>query len=55
MQSTQGLEHPKVLLVSIRTPKVTEGEADESLAELERLVTQTNGHASFTPAIFLHG
>lgn len=39
MQSTQAEEHPRALLVSIRTPKVTEGDAAESLAELKRLVT----------------
>jgi GTP-binding protein HflX len=30
---------PRALLVSVRTPEVTDVEADESLAELERLVT----------------
>ncbi len=39
MQSTQAEEHPRALLVSIRTPKVTELDAEESLAELKRLVT----------------
>lgn len=38
MKSTQA-EKPKALLVSIKTPDVTEIEARESLAELERLVT----------------
>ena len=38
MQSTQAEEHPRALLVSIRTPKVTEIDAEESLAELKRLV-----------------
>jgi len=39
MQSAQDSEHTKALLVSIRTPKVTDAEAEESLAELQRLVT----------------
>ncbi|MEO5667852.1 MAG: GTPase HflX [Bdellovibrionota bacterium] len=38
MKSTQ-TERLKALLVSIRTPDVTEVEAEESLSELERLVT----------------
>jgi len=44
MQSTHGGEHTKVLLVSIRTPKVTDAEAEESLAELKRLVTTLGYH-----------
>jgi len=39
MQNTQGNEQPRALLVSIRTPKTTDAEAEESLAELKRLVT----------------
>ena len=39
MKSIQEAEIPRVLLVSIRTPKVTDDEAEESLAELRRLVT----------------
>lgn len=39
MQATQDTEHPRALLVSIRTPKVTDADAEESLAELKRLVT----------------
>jgi len=39
MQSTHDKEQPRALLVSIRTPRDTETDADESLAELERLVT----------------
>jgi len=39
MQNTQGHEQPRALLVSIRTPKITDAEAEESLAELKRLVT----------------
>lgn len=39
MQSTQETEHTRALLVSIRTPKVTDADAEESLAELKRLVT----------------
>lgn len=38
MQSTHDAERRKALLVSIRTPKVTEVDAQESLAELKRLV-----------------
>ncbi|MBI3775904.1 MAG: GTPase HflX [Gammaproteobacteria bacterium] len=39
MQATQEAEHTRALLVSIRTPKVTDADAEESLAELKRLVT----------------
>jgi len=39
MPSTHNAEHPRALLVSIRTPKVTDADAEESLAELKRLVT----------------
>ena len=39
MSSTQDAENTRALLVSIRTPKVTETEAEESLAELRRLVS----------------
>ena len=39
MESPQTNARPKALLVSVRTPKVTESEALESMIELERLVT----------------
>ena len=39
MESPQTNTHPKALLFSVRTPKVTESEAMESMIELERLVT----------------
>ncbi len=39
MQATHDAERPRALLVSIRTPKVTDVDAEESLAELKRLVT----------------
>jgi GTP-binding protein HflX len=39
MKSPQTNTQPKALLVSIRTPKVTDTEAMESIIELERLVT----------------
>jgi GTP-binding protein HflX len=39
MESPQTNTHPKALLFSVRTPKVTETEAMESMIELERLVT----------------
>lgn len=39
MKSPQTNTKPKALLVSIRTPKVTDAEAMESMIELERLVT----------------
>ena len=39
MESPQTNTHPKALLFSVRTPKVTDIEATESLIELERLVT----------------
>src|SRR5277367_6362764 len=39
MESPQTNTHPKALLFSVRTPKVTEPEAMESMIELERLVT----------------
>jgi len=39
MESPQTNTQPKALLVSIRTPKVTDTEAMESMIELERLVT----------------
>ena len=39
MESPQTNTHPKALLFSVRTPKVTDAEAMESLIELERLVT----------------
>ena len=39
MKSPQTNTQPKALLVSIRTPKVTDTEAMESMIELERLVT----------------
>ena len=39
MESPQTNTHPKALLFSVRTPKVTDNEATESLIELERLVT----------------
>ena len=39
MQSTQDAENTRALLVSIRTPKVTDADAEESLAELKGLVT----------------
>jgi GTPase len=39
MESPQTNTHPKALLFSVRTPKVTDTEAMESMIELERLVT----------------
>lgn len=39
MESPQTNTHPKALLFSVRTPKVTDAEAVESMIELERLVT----------------
>ncbi|HXL73972.1 MAG TPA: GTPase HflX, partial [bacterium] len=39
MESPQTNTHPKALLVSIRTPKLTDTESLESMIELERLVT----------------
>lgn len=39
MQSTQAGAQPRALLVSVRTPKATDAGAEESLAELKRLVT----------------
>ena len=39
MKSTQDAALDRALLVSIRTPKIKDAEAEESLAELERLVT----------------
>jgi GTP-binding protein HflX len=39
MESPQTNTNPKALLFSVRTPKVTETEAMESMIELERLVT----------------
>src|SRR5581483_8939061 len=39
MESPQTNTHPKALLFSVRTPKVTDTEATESMIELERLVT----------------
>lgn len=39
MHSTPDTTRPTALLVSIRTPKVTDAEAAESVAELRRLVT----------------
>src|ERR1700677_395121 len=39
MKSPQTNTHPKALLVSIRTPKLTDTESLESMIELERLVT----------------
>jgi GTP-binding protein HflX len=39
MKSPQTNTQPKALLVSIRTPKVTDAESKESMIELERLVT----------------
>ncbi len=39
MESPLTNTHPKALLFSVRTPKVTDNEATESLIELERLVT----------------
>lgn len=39
MKSPQTNTQPKALLVSIRTPKVTDTEAMESMIELEQLVT----------------
>ncbi len=39
MESPQTNAHPKALLFSVRTPKVTDTEAMESMIELERLVT----------------
>ncbi len=39
MESPQTNAHPKALLFSVRTPKVTDAEAMESMIELERLVT----------------
>ncbi len=39
MESLQTNTHPKALLFSVRTPKVTDAEATESMIELERLVT----------------
>ena len=39
MHSTPDTTRPTALLVSIRTPKVTDAEAAESVAELHRLVT----------------
>jgi GTP-binding protein HflX len=39
MQSTHDTTRPTALLVSIRTPKVTDAEAADSLTELHRLVT----------------
>jgi GTP-binding protein HflX len=39
METPQTNTHPKALLFSVRTPKVTDTEALESMIELERLVT----------------
>ncbi|HVZ81422.1 MAG TPA: GTPase HflX [bacterium] len=39
MESTQTNTHPRALLFSVRTPKMTDAEATESMTELERLVT----------------
>lgn len=39
METPQTNAHPKALLFSVRTPKVTDTEAMESMVELERLVT----------------
>ncbi len=39
MESPQTNTQPKALLVSIRTPKLTDTESQESMIELERLVT----------------
>lgn len=39
MHATPDPTHPTALLVSIRTPKVTDAEAEESVAELKRLVS----------------
>ena len=39
MKSTQDAALDRALLVSIRTPRIKDAEAEESLAELERLVT----------------
>lgn len=44
MSSTQDTERPRALLVSIRTPKVTDAEAEESLAELKRLISTLGYH-----------
>jgi len=44
MESPQTNTHPKPLLFSVRTPKVTESEALESMIELERLVKNGPGH-----------
>ena len=39
MQSTKSAALNRALLVSIRTPKIKDAEAEASLAELKRLVT----------------
>ena len=39
MHATLDPTHPTALLVSVRTPKVTDADAEESVAELKRLVT----------------
>lgn len=44
MQATQNTDRPRALLVSVRTPKMTETEAEESLAELSRLVGTLGYH-----------